>query len=353
MRFLKSVDDRCVFLEGDKKCGLHRRFGAESKPKLCRMYPLEIAPTLDGVRIYDKGSCATFATSARSGLPLLDDLERLLKLMPTEVEGLYHPIVKVDEYPCDFGHYDRYAKTCIQLAKRPERSAPHTLRAIARGLRHFAQTLRSFPLEPGQPDAAIDALLAGDHADWFDGEPRPGEVREGAFQLSSLFSALLVSISGAIGKSVREQGFLSQRLLREAAQLFHVAGVLALHVAEPDEKLDPYFAALAATTVGGPEIHDVLRLSIRQQLFGLESLADDHALAGMIGMVLSQVLSVAGARVRAVNEGRSAATASDLSWGHMLAARVLRKSYAAPMLIGAESAFSAILEALPAVVALS
>jgi hypothetical protein len=67
-------------------------------------------------------------------------------------------------------------------------------------------------------------------------------------------------------------------------------------------------------------------------------------------MVLTQVLSVVGARLRAVNEGRKAAVATDLSHGHMLAARVLRRNHAAPLLINAEAHFSAILEAMPAII---
>ncbi len=353
LRYLRSVDDRCVFLDDDLRCGLHKRFGAASKPKLCRLYPLEHLATFDGLRVYDKGSCATFAVSARSGLPLVDDLERIRPLLPATVEALHHPIVSVDEFPCDYGHFDRLVRAGMSIAKRGLGDGPATLRALGRGLRHFAETLRSFPLAPGQPDAAIDTLLATDPAHWFEGTPRPEEVSEGAYRLSQMFSTLLGSVSGAIGRSSKEKGYLSQRLLREAAQLFHVAGVLAMRVADPRLPLDPYFSALARIPLVGDDVHDVLRLSIRQQLFGMGILVEGHALAGLLRMVLSQILAVAGARLRAVNEGRAQATASDLSWGHMLAARVLRRDHAAPLLLAAEGHFSSILEALPALVSLA
>ena len=58
-RYLTSTNDRCMFLEGDHRCGIHARFGADAKPGLCRMYPLEQIATVDGIRLYDKGTCAT------------------------------------------------------------------------------------------------------------------------------------------------------------------------------------------------------------------------------------------------------------------------------------------------------
>ena len=51
---------------------------------------MEHLPTLAGIKIYDKGTCATFAKSARSGLPLADDLPRvraLLRELPDDREA--------------------------------------------------------------------------------------------------------------------------------------------------------------------------------------------------------------------------------------------------------------------------
>src|SRR5262249_50100501 len=69
-RFLRQVDGRCRFLLPDARCDLHARFGADAKPGMCRLYPIEQVATLDGIKLYDKGSCRTLAVSARAGLPL-------------------------------------------------------------------------------------------------------------------------------------------------------------------------------------------------------------------------------------------------------------------------------------------
>src|SRR5262249_29213156 len=72
VRYLRTVDDHCAFLQPDTRCGIHGRFGADAKPLMCRLYPFEQVATIAGRRISDKGSCASFAVSARSG-PLVAD----------------------------------------------------------------------------------------------------------------------------------------------------------------------------------------------------------------------------------------------------------------------------------------
>ncbi|MBL4889132.1 MAG: YkgJ family cysteine cluster protein [Candidatus Lindowbacteria bacterium] len=44
-KFLKTVDDHCVFLESNNRCYLHDNFGEKIKPFVCTVYPNRIAPT--------------------------------------------------------------------------------------------------------------------------------------------------------------------------------------------------------------------------------------------------------------------------------------------------------------------
>src|SRR5262249_52636181 len=43
---LRSVGDRCIFLDADERCRIHLRYGAEAKPRICRLYPLEAHATV-------------------------------------------------------------------------------------------------------------------------------------------------------------------------------------------------------------------------------------------------------------------------------------------------------------------
>ena len=50
--------------------------------------------TIDGVKVYDGGECASFATSARSGPPLAQDMKWIDRLLPKQFI-LFHPVVLV------------------------------------------------------------------------------------------------------------------------------------------------------------------------------------------------------------------------------------------------------------------
>jgi Fe-S-cluster containining protein len=353
LRFLRSEGERCAFLQEDMRCGLHARFGAEAKPKICRLYPHEYVITAEGVRIFDKGSCATFAVSARSGPSTADELPRLRKLLPQIPTRLHHPAVIVDEYPCDYGHYDRFVKTALRLVRAGAGTAPETLRAISRGVRGFAQILRSFPLVAGEPDASIGRFLDLDPLRWYDGEPPDERVREGALRYAEVFTTFLMSATNKLSTEVPGKGKLSLPLVREAAQLFHLCAGAAARAGDESFAVDEYLLKVAAVPVDDPEVDELLRLSLRQQLFGTGVLVENRALAALIRMALIQVMAVFGARLRAEEAGRPAVRPEDLSWGQMLAVRLLGDADAAPILAASEDAFSLLLEALPAVLALA
>ena len=352
-RFLKSVKgDRCTFLEGDGRCGIHRRFGADAKPRFCRLFPYEFIATYDGMRVFDKGSCAAFGVSSQQGPKLIDDLARLRPLLPRERAGLYHPVVHVDEFPCDFGHFERLTATAIGLTQKGIGDAAETLRAVARGVRGFAHVLRSFPLEAGEPDASISGLLATAGPLWYQGEPPTPELHTGAMHLGHIFAALLVSSTGVIQDDQDRPGYFALKLVRQSAELFHLASAAAMRVVDPATQFDAETEAVLAVRVGGPEIDAVLRQSLCQQLFGSGSLVEGHSLAALVRLSLIQLVCVHGARIRARADGRDVAEARDLSWGHMLATRVLARADAAPIMLAAENEFAAMLEAVPAVAGL-
>jgi hypothetical protein len=66
----------------------------------------------------------------------------------------------------------------------------------------------------------------------------------------------------------------------------------------------------------------VLRLSLRQQLFGRELLLDDQLPAGLLRMALIFATTLAGARLCAVHDRRAMVLPQHLSTGHMIAKRM-------------------------------
>jgi hypothetical protein len=68
-----------------------------------------------------------------------------------------------------------------------------------------------------------------------------------------------------------------------------------------------------------------MRLSLRQQLFGREMLLDDGLPAGLLRMVFVATLTLAGARLRALADGRKKVLPQHFSASHMAAKRMLHR----------------------------
>ena len=55
--FLPLQEGRCLYLDPDRRCAIHRHFGAEAKPSICRMFPYTRIFTEDGLRVGVSGAC--------------------------------------------------------------------------------------------------------------------------------------------------------------------------------------------------------------------------------------------------------------------------------------------------------
>lgn len=76
---LRFADGRCVFLGADKKCQLHRHYGAAAKPLLCQQYPVVLLNTESGSRIGVDPGCLTLYGHWRDG----DLIPANARLVPT------------------------------------------------------------------------------------------------------------------------------------------------------------------------------------------------------------------------------------------------------------------------------
>jgi Fe-S-cluster containining protein len=352
-RYLKSVDHACVFLDADHRCGLHARFGAEAKPDLCRIYPIERLVTYDGIRTSDGSTCATFATSARRGRPLVEELAWLRPLFYGEHEIL-HPIVELPGLRLDFGHYLTLARSFLDVAREGRASAPATLRAIGRALAAALPVLASIELRAGEPDATVAALAARDWAPFFEEPDDAAAIARGAAAVERIVARLLEAAAARLAKvrSATAEGVeyaMGPQLPGELCEILVVMQLAARAVVAGAPPADPYFGQILGIAVGDAECDEVLRLSIRQQLFGRRLLVEDRrGAAALARLALVHLAAIVGARLSAAAEGLARARAEHLSRGHMLALRVLPVLREDALLLDEEEHAFAILEALPA-----
>jgi len=76
-------DGCCVFLNEEKRCRIHAKFGEEAKPLTCRLYPFGFVPAGDDVRTALRYDCP--AVAENHGRPLSEHRAALTALLPQVV----------------------------------------------------------------------------------------------------------------------------------------------------------------------------------------------------------------------------------------------------------------------------
>jgi hypothetical protein len=347
-RFLTSVGDQCEFLLDDCRCGLHARFGFDKKPGLCRYYPYEQLATFDGIQTYDKGGCSQYAVSSRNGPRLSESIAWVAPLLP-ERPTLYHPIVVIDpSLPVDFGYLQPLLRASVDEVMARLGSAPESLRAVGRRLEALVQALRGCPFEPAAPTAATAAVLARPSRDFFAPE-LPAARHAGFAALARVAGALIGTVTEIIGQAhVESSEFYTARQSREVMEPLHLCASLAAHAADPAVQLSDYYREVAALPVDDPEVDEVLRLSLRQQLFGYGALIQDRVGPGLLRLAFVQLMALYCGRLLAARAGAARVRPTDLSQGHMLGMRVFGLSYNSKVFVEHADDVTAALEALPA-----
>jgi len=275
---LATVDDRCVFQLPDARCALHATFGAEAKPDFCRLYPLQSLPTVDGIKLYDRGECASFATSAFRGPLLADEAERLRPLL--RCAPVHHPPTEIARgLRCDYGYVLALSRALLdEIALLPSLRAPI---AVARRIRAVADVMDNCPFDDGQLSKAVEDALALPSEKL----PPAGDARAGR------------AILGELGDALAEADPIAPHRAHFKVAVRHLASA-----ARGEARLDLDLA------------DEPWRLSLRHTLFGRQFTVEDSLPAGVLAMTLAHVIS-----------RQLAHTLADPSFAHMIATRTLRR----------------------------
>jgi hypothetical protein len=224
-----------------------------------------------------------------------------------------------------------------------------------RAARALADALDECPIAPGEPDATVAdrcaRVAAGDPELFETSGDRQGAKRAAARALAGVLPGIFDVTSMVIAERYREaRSLMGASTAREAAELVHVLVAIARRAADPEAPLDEWYAEVASVELGDAECDAVLRVSLRQQLYGRAALIDDQASPGLLRLALIQLMAVFGARLAAARDGRGRANAEDLSTGHMLAVRTLEIGKARDLLVEEREAIWDLAEGLPELV---
>ncbi len=340
-KFLASRNGVCVFLLESGLCGLHAAFGEAVKPKVCRLYPYTVLHTVIGVKVYDQGECARFATSSRSGPPVSEELERIQELVgPTRT--LYHPVVRAgSQLHFDFGIFLRLQKELVGRIARAPLTAVACLLQAARLQRSLFDALAGCPLQVGQPEKLVQTVLA---ADCPAVAPTKAALAAGAQacaglcdQLREVLHSSLHDPETPLRRGMRAQIEGSLEVLAALGQRATSKAADAL-LSGPELPSGPKLPS-------GPELDALFRISFRQTLFGDFAMVQERPRAGLLRLALGFLLSLQAMA------GRSTDPLQHFDAGHSLALRVLRRHELDGVFVAFEEHVWDVFEALPELVA--
>jgi hypothetical protein len=209
------------------------------------------------------------------------------------------------------------------------------LRAWFRRTRALKEALAGCDILPHGPSLALAALLQ---------QPpdltAAADVRAGAEALREVARDMAQLLMLPIAREHHER--LELYSGRQAKELIPI-----LHMLQ-DLGESEYAREVAAISIDDADADDVLRRSLRQQLFGHDALIDDRPGPAQLRLAMVMLLALWGARLRALGEGRARISARDLDRGHMLAMRMSSWGSVQRLLMDHEALVAPILEALPA-----
>jgi len=78
---MARTNDRCVFLDDDKLCLVHKVAGASTKPTICRQFPYTFTRTPDGVDVSFSMECRAWHRARKAGRPIATQEESLRVLL--------------------------------------------------------------------------------------------------------------------------------------------------------------------------------------------------------------------------------------------------------------------------------
>ena len=120
--FARRPDGACVFLDPDKRCGIHTRLGGGAKPQVCREFPYSFVETPDGVAVGVSFACT--AVRAHHGRALSEQEPDIRDVLggSTRVRRLPEPLTLYASVDITWAQYRPIERALLTLLADEERT---------------------------------------------------------------------------------------------------------------------------------------------------------------------------------------------------------------------------------------
>ena len=153
---LSRVDDRCVFLDTDNLCIIHKTAGLDAKPIACQFFPFQAVQTPNGLQTSLNVSCRRLVEMTEADPPLDVEAGRSLLGRAQAVATLDRSIPFTNDTTIDYPTFSDYQAHLASILTVPE----STWTAVFDRLGAAAAYLLALPDLPivDQSDQSIDGL---------------------------------------------------------------------------------------------------------------------------------------------------------------------------------------------------
>jgi lysine-N-methylase len=119
-RLAQRGDGTCVFLDEDGLCRIHKEFGFDEKPLVCRMYPLQIVPLEKAAVLTLRRSCPVAAAGEGASLSEhLSEARKYVRIRPKLAEPALPPVI-VKKQSRPWSDFVMIAEALEKLATDPK-----------------------------------------------------------------------------------------------------------------------------------------------------------------------------------------------------------------------------------------
>ncbi|HAX61917.1 MAG TPA: hypothetical protein DCX95_05105 [Elusimicrobia bacterium] len=141
-KYFELIDDKCIFLDDDKYCLIHKKLGFDAKTSTCKIYPFKFIKTADGIIVRLSFVCPSIIKN--TGIPLeeqIAEIEKIASLKPEQMRRINETVAVNEDFKISWPDYKKLENFILDLLKTGNnyesslKSAAKFLRIVLEGLK--------------------------------------------------------------------------------------------------------------------------------------------------------------------------------------------------------------------------
>ncbi|MFA5779321.1 MAG: flagellin lysine-N-methylase [Elusimicrobiota bacterium] len=141
-KYFELIEGKCIFLDDDKYCLIHKKMGFDAKSSTCKIYPLKFIKTADGIIVRLSFVCPSIIKN--TGVPLeeqIAEIEKIAALKPEQMRQINEIVAVNEDIKVSWTDYKKLENFILDLLKTGD-NYESSLKASAKFLRIVIEGLQ-------------------------------------------------------------------------------------------------------------------------------------------------------------------------------------------------------------------